>query len=208
MIPTSGDELARGWVHDLHLLGYRPPTAAVALEAPSVGRVNRDAVVASVLDRLGARRSGWNAGDVRGEVEQIVAMAGVVADGAARRELAEDLTSRALAGCVPLLTREDVPEHVRALTSPRVLAVEADLIRRPCRLGNSGTRPAQPGGAGPQELDPAQRAVATALARGGALTVIEGAAGSGKTTTFAAASARAAHRPRSHNSTPPFATGA
>ena len=49
------------------------------------------------LTRLGARRSAWNAADIRGEVEQPIAAAGVVADPAVRRELAEDLTARALA---------------------------------------------------------------------------------------------------------------
>ena len=47
-----------------------------------------------------------------------------------RRELVEDLTDRTVARCVPLLARDDVPEHVRALTSREVLDVEADLLAR------------------------------------------------------------------------------
>ncbi len=43
-----------------------------------------------------------------------------------RHELAEDLTDRTITRCVPLLARDDVPEHVRSLTSSRVLDVEAD----------------------------------------------------------------------------------
>ena len=40
---------------------------------------------------------------------------------------AEDLASRAAARCTPLLRRPDVPEHVRALTSRSVLAVETEI---------------------------------------------------------------------------------
>ncbi len=58
-----------------------------------------------------------------------------------RRELAEDLTGRAIGRCVRLLDRDDVPTHVRHLTSPAVLEVEADLV---ARLAARGTHPAFP----------------------------------------------------------------
>jgi exodeoxyribonuclease V alpha subunit len=83
-----------------------------------------------VLTRLGARRSGWNTADVRGQVEQLIAASGIVCGAPARLELAEDLTARALARCVPLLGRRGLPEHIRALTSQQVLDVEADLTAR------------------------------------------------------------------------------
>lgn len=59
---------------------------------------------------------------------RLIASCDVVARGAVRRELAEDLTARAVAACVPLVNRDDAPEHVRALSSPDVLAVEYDLV--------------------------------------------------------------------------------
>ena len=93
-------------------------------------RIDRDRVVEVVLSRLGARRSAWNAADIRGEVEQWIARTGLVADAAIRTDLAEDLTARTLSACAPLLPRTDVPEHIRALTSREVLAVEADLVTR------------------------------------------------------------------------------
>src|SRR5918995_1820077 len=71
-----------------------------------------------------AGRSAWNAADVRGEVERLIAAEGMVADTAVRLELAEDLTARALGRCVPLVHREGVPEHIRSWTSRRVLEVE------------------------------------------------------------------------------------
>ena len=108
--------------------------------ATSVGSLDRAHAVTEVLTRLGARRSAWNAADIRGEVEQLIARRNVVTDPAIRCELAEDLTARTLAQCVPLLDRDGVPEHIRALTSHHVLEVEADLSARlaaradaPCR---------------------------------------------------------------------------
>ena len=52
----------------------------------------------------------------------------MVAERSVRHELVEDIAERARTRCVPLLDRGDVPEHVRSLTSERVLAVEADLV--------------------------------------------------------------------------------
>jgi len=115
-------------------------------------------------------------------------------------ELAEDLTARALARCVPLLGRRGLPEHIRALTSQQVLDVEADLSARfIARAADSGrTLPGNvPAGAHPGEdlagagsgwdgLDAGQRQVVAAMAAGHGLLVIEGAAGAGKTTTLAA----------------------
>jgi hypothetical protein len=107
----------------------------------AIGRVRRDAVVDLVLSRLGARRSSWNAADIRGEVERIVAAVDIVAEAPVRHELVEDLTERTVARCVPLLARDDVPEHVRSLTSHRVLDVEADLM---ARLSSRAEQPSAP----------------------------------------------------------------
>ena len=133
----------------------------------------------------------------------------------------EDLTERVLASCVPLLrwpdgTAQLVPEHIRALTSRTVLAVEDDLTTRliaraetspPAAsqkrasvtdlIGGQGTDrvagrvtdPAINGGGGAAGLDAAQQAVASALAGGSSVVVVEGAAGVGKTTTLTAARA-------------------
>jgi exodeoxyribonuclease V alpha subunit len=208
VIPADGTQLAARWVEELTELGYRPdpqvarPVAVDPAGPLSAGRtvvrpgaLDRDAAVEQVVARLGARRSGWNVADVRGEVEQLIARTGLVAHAAVRLEMAEDLTARALDACVSLLTHRDgspwrgVPEHVRALTSPAVLEVEADITS--AMIARAARPPVPAVLEADLEpvawLDVAQREVVSALAGNGALLVVQGAAGAGKTTTLAAA---------------------
>ena len=200
VVPSDGTELKQRWLEELADVGFRTPSAPPApaaaepTDGPRIGQLNRDVFVDVALLRLGARRSGWNAADIRGEVERLIASVGLVAEAPARRELAEDLTARVVAHCVPMLDRNDVPEHIRSLTSPRVLAVEEELTARLAaraahRGGTSALPPVLPLAG---ELDVAQRHVAAHLAGGAALTVVEGAAGAGKTSTLAAAQAQLA----------------
>ena len=183
--PDDGAEWRARWTRELDGLGYRDPRRPVQLALPLAGAIERDSAAVEVVARLGAGRSAWNAADVRGQVELLLARAGLVAEPAVRRELAEDLTARALGLCVPLRDAT-VPEHVRALTSPQVLAVESDLV---ARLAGRG---AQPPAATHEEvavderLDEGQRTAVTALASTVPLVVVEGAAGAGKTTVLAA----------------------
>ncbi|HEX5087218.1 MAG TPA: AAA family ATPase, partial [Nocardioides sp.] len=116
-------------------------------------------------------------------------------DGQVRVELTEDLTSRALDACLPLLDRRDVPEHVRNLTSQEVLDVEADLTTR---LTNRAQTPVSGGHVWSftlKGLDPTQRRVVEAIAGRYRLLVIEGAAGAGKTATLKAAARALAGSP-------------
>ncbi len=99
--PVDGAALQRRWVEELHDLGFTPPAHDRTVSTDTrigtpIGRVNRDAVVDLALTRLGARRSSWNAADIRGEIERIIASVDIVATTAVRRELAEDLTARAV----------------------------------------------------------------------------------------------------------------
>ena len=185
IVPRDGAELRQQWLGELHALGYRAPRRPVQLALPLAGAIDRDTVAVEVIARLGSARSAWNAADVRGQVELLLARAGLVAEPAVRVELAEDLTARALALCVTLHDT-GVPEHVRALTSPHVLDVQADLVARLAARG------AHPPAATPERLavderlDEAQRTAVTALASAAPLVVVEGAAGAGKTTVLAA----------------------
>ncbi len=179
------------WRAELGSLGYRDPAHPVSLAPTPIGALDREAAVDTVLTRLAAGRSAWNAADVRGEGERLIAAEGIVADTAVRLELAEDLTARALDRCVPLVDREGVPEHVRSWTSRPVLDVEADLrIRFAARAGQPplGAPRLAPLPAGVvRGLDAGQVATVALLAGDRRLMVVEGAAGAGKTTTLAAA---------------------
>ncbi|NEK86113.1 relaxase domain-containing protein [Blastococcus saxobsidens] len=184
----SGVGLAERWRDELSALGYRDPGRPVDLAPTPVGALDRDELVQRALTRLAAGRSAWNAADIRGEAERLIAAAGIVADAAVRIELAEDLTARALQRCLPLLDRDGVPEHIRTWTSQPVLDVEAELTARLAARAVSGTDPALPveGAAAAGRLDAGQAAAVAALAGDRPLVVVEGAAGAGKTTTLAA----------------------
>jgi exodeoxyribonuclease V alpha subunit len=186
VVPASGAELVERWSEELHDLGFRPPDEPVPIEATAIGRLRRDIAVDLILTRLGAKRSAWNAADIRGEAEKLIAAVGVVAERCARTELAEDLTARAVGACRNLRDRGDVPDHIRNLTSDHVLAVEADLIDNIATRARTPVRPAARV-LGIEHLDAAQRQVVAALAGDAGVLVIEGAAGTGKTTTLAAA---------------------
>jgi exodeoxyribonuclease V alpha subunit len=191
VVPRDGAELTRRWVTELHDLGYRNVHIPAPVGAVPVAHLDRNQAVAEVLSRLASRRSAWNGADIRGQVEQLIARRNIVADASIRCELAEDLTARTLAQCVPLLDRVGVPEHIRALTSRHVLDVEADLNSRlaaradtPCRAHDLASAPAAD--VAVSTLDVAQRHVVGALCGDRQLVVVEGAAGAGKTTTLAA----------------------
>ena len=189
VVPRDGAELTARWVEELGELGFRPPPAPARAVVVRPGELDRHAAVESVLTRLGARRSAWNPADARGEVEKLIAGAGVVTDPGVRSELAEDLTARVVAASRRLLDREDAPEHVRSLSSTRVLAVERDLLARITARAAGEAFPAYV-----RELrgrldglDAEQRAAVAHLTGTGRITIVEGPAGAGKTAMLAAA---------------------
>ncbi|WP_242497976.1 MobF family relaxase [Nocardioides glacieisoli] len=197
IVPTNGAELVARWVEELRDLGYQDPADPAVLDAQQVGWIDRDGAAEWVISQLGAKRSAWNAADIRGHVEVLLAQTGLVAQHAARVELAEDITARAIVQCARLLLRPDVPEHVRAYTSPHVLEVEAELIARMARRSEGPARRIRFPGRGLVRIDPTQAAVVGALCGDGQLLVVEGAAGAGKTTalrTTQALLARQGHR--------------
>ncbi|MCY7400314.1 MAG: AAA family ATPase, partial [Nocardioides sp.] len=184
VVPTDGRELVDRWNGELRDLGYRDPTEAVPLAGTRLGWIDRDAAAELVVSILGAKRSAWNAADVRGKTEVLLAQTGLLADPAARTELAEDITARAADLCLTLLKRPDVPEHVRCLSSPQVLEVEADIVTRIARRADRPARRARIAGRGLVRIDPSQASVVGALAGDGLLVVVEGSAGAGKTTAL------------------------
>jgi exodeoxyribonuclease V alpha subunit len=186
VVPRDGADLVARWNRELHDLGYRDPAAPVWPEGSQPGRVDRDAAADLVVAILGSKRSAWNAADIRGRTEVLLARTGMLADRAARVELAEDITARATNRCTRLLQGPGVPEHVRALTSSRVLDVEADVIFRLARRGTEPARRTRISGRGIVQINQTQAAVVGVLAGDGDLVVVEGAAGAGKTTALRA----------------------
>ncbi|MFC7494407.1 MULTISPECIES: MobF family relaxase [unclassified Nocardioides] len=187
VVPTNGAELVERWNDELRALGYRDPAAPAALKATPVGWIDRDAAADWVISQLEAQRSAWNTADIRGKVEVLLAQANLVAEPAARVELAEDITARAAGRCVRLVASPDVPEHVRSLTSPRVIEVESDLVHRLAARAEQPARRLRLQGRGLVRIDPGQAAVVGTLAGDGQLVVVEGAAGAGKTTALRSA---------------------
>ena len=184
LAPADGAALVRRWNEELHDLGFRPPIEPSTAKEVTIAQVRRDAVAELILTRLGAKRSSWNAADIRGEAEKVIASIGLVADRPARVELAEDITARAVSTCRTLRDRAAVPDHIRNLTSDHVVAVEAGLIDA---IATRALQPVDPIAVRGGELDAAQREVVGALAGRAGVLVIEGGAGTGKTTTLAAA---------------------
>jgi conjugative relaxase-like TrwC/TraI family protein len=192
-VPKDGAEVVARWDEELRSLGYIDPTGPTPLVSPRIGDIDREAAVELVLSRLGAKRSAWNAADIRGHVEVLLAQTGLIAASGVRIELAEDLTSQAVARCTPLLLRPDVPEHVRALTSPAVLAVETEILERLLRRSQPAAV-AQLHRATLAQMSREQSRVVELLCGRGPLIVVEGAAGAGKTRTLAAVSRHLAMR--------------
>lgn len=182
VVPNDGAEVIERWDDELRALGY-VDSDEVPVSSPRLGDVDRGASVELVVARLGAKRSAWNAADIRGQVEQLIAQTGLIAESGVRAELAEDLTARAVASCVPLLRRPDVPEHVRSLTSPAVLAVETEILER-LFLRSARAEPARLHRATLERLSREQGHVVGLLCGRGQLVVVEGAAGAGKTTAL------------------------
>ncbi len=188
VVPRSGADLVAAWNSELRDLGFTPPTSRRRTEPGlQIGRINRDVAADLVLTRLGAKRSAWNAADIRGEVERLIASVGVVAErrgparaGRGHRRACPD-TVRAAAGPRRRPRARPQPD-VRA--GPRRRSRPRRQHRR-ARLATGDRR--GPGSAAVDHLDPAQRRVVAALAGDAGLLVIEGAAGTGKTTTLAAA---------------------
>ncbi|MGB6021878.1 MAG: MobF family relaxase [Ornithinimicrobium sp.] len=184
VIPKDGRELVDRWNGELREIGYRDPSHAVPLRRTLPGWIDRDAAADLVVSMLGAKRSAWNTADLRGKTEVLLAQTALVAEPAARIELAEDITCRAVARCAPLLTRPDAPEHVRSLTSPGVLAVEGDLIARIARRADHTGKPPRPDGLDPHQITPVPPDAVNILTSDASLVVVEGAAGVGKTTVL------------------------
>jgi conjugative relaxase-like TrwC/TraI family protein len=163
---------------------------AVAIQGPTPGEIDRDAVAARALAVLGTGangRSTWNVYDIRGAVEETLAKQLVHGDAAALNAIAEDITEQVRAECLTTdpTRRAMIPDHVRHLTSPAVIELENDIKARLAGRSIEGHQ-LYLGGV-PEGLDAGQVHAVRVIAGTGQLVQIEGAAGVGKTKMLAAA---------------------
>ncbi|MGO1265565.1 MAG: MobF family relaxase [Microbacterium gubbeenense] len=187
--PTSLAE-ETGWVTELREAGYDPatlqrpaPRASVRLDELSVQEV-----ASRALDRCAASSSAWTAHTVTEHAARIMTQYGVQASPAEIREFITAASRLALEDCFSILP-PDKPalEHVAHLTSVRVMQAETEL-RDLLTARIPKIEPAVPDVrqlAQAAGLDVGQTEAAAALASADPLVVVEGAAGSGKTTMLA-----------------------
>ncbi|WP_448233405.1 MobF family relaxase [Microbacterium lacticum] len=189
--PTTLVEEA-GWVTELREAGYDPqalrrpvPRASVTLDDMVVQEV-----ASRALDRCAAAASAWTVHTVREHATQITTAYGVHAIPEEVREFIDIATALALSDCFSILPPEAPrPEHVAHLTSVRVMQAETEL-RDLIAARVPKTEPVLPDVrelAQAAGLDAGQTEAAAAVASVDPLVIVEGAAGSGKTTMLATA---------------------
>ena len=194
ILPRDGAELTQRWVERTARARLpRPSSRGSASTRHRSANSTAHRAVAEVLSRLAARRSGWNAADIRGEVEQLIARRNIVTDAAVRGRAGRGSDRpharrvRAAAGPgrgararpgahLPARSRRRSRPHRTPRRPRRTLPVDGRRHSCPSTVHAPGwTR---------RNVRSSPRSPVTA-----ALLVVEGAAGAGKTTTLAAARA-------------------
>ena len=175
------------WVQELRDAGYSP----TKLQRKTVQRPVQldDLVVQEVasraLDRCAAASSAWTRHTVQEHVTRIITEHGVHATPAELREFITVATDLAVSDCFSVLPPgAATPEHVAHLTSLTVVAAETALRDR-LTAATPEQEPAHPdviNAARAAGLDDGQTVAVAAVASTDPLVIVEGAAGSGKTT--------------------------
>ena len=189
------------WQQELQDAGYNP-AALRRRETPapvSLDDLSVQEVASRALDRCAAAASTWTRHTVQEHVTRITTEAGVRAMPAELREFVTLATGLAVGDCFSVLPPDaPMPEHVAHLTSVGVLAAETAL-RGQLASAVPEREPEHPdvtAAAGAAGLDAGQTAAAGAVASVDPLVIVEGAAGSGKTTMLGVAITVAAEHGR------------
>ncbi|MGO1841019.1 MAG: MobF family relaxase [Canibacter sp.] len=175
------------WQQELRDAGYKPAD----LERKTVQRpmllddLAVQEVASRALDRCAAASSAWTRHTVQEHVTRITTEHGVHATPEELREFITLATDLAISDCFSVLPSDAAtPEHVAHLTSLTVVAAETALrdqlitaLPEQEPQHPEATRAAQTA-----ELDAGQSVAAAAVASTDPLVIVEGAAGSGKTT--------------------------
>jgi conjugative relaxase-like TrwC/TraI family protein len=189
--PTTLRE-EHAWETELREAGYDPATLRrPARHAPaSLDDLSVQAVANRALDRCAAGSSAWTRHTVQEHATRIMTEYGVQAAPAEIRDFVSIATALAMEDCFSILPPgAAAPEHVAHLTSLRVMQAETELrgllvARVPNR---EPQHPDVRDAARTQGLDAGQERAAAAVASTDPLVIVEGAAGSGKTTMLGVA---------------------
>lgn len=180
------------WRQELTAAGYNPDALThKPMRAPvGLDDINVQEVANRALDRAAGAASAWTRHTLQEHVTRIVTESGVSATPEELREFITFTTGVAADDCFSILPPgAPTPEHVAHLTSLGVVAAETAL-RDQLAAAIPAHDPAHPdvtAAADAADLDDGQRMAAAAVASADPLVIVEGAAGSGKTTMLAVA---------------------
>ncbi|RGE17903.1 TrwC relaxase [Leucobacter sp. wl10] len=189
--PTTLRE-EQAWLTELVEAGYDPASLQrPATPVPvSLDDLSVQEVASRALDRCAAGASVWTTHTVTEHATTIMTEYGVRANGDEIRDFVQAATVLALEDCFTILPPDTPrPEHVAHWTSVRVIQAETEL-RDLIAARVPEQEPEHPDVrrlAQAQNLDPGQTEAAAAVASTDPLVIVEGAAGSGKTTMLATA---------------------
>ncbi|TYR21050.1 AAA family ATPase [Corynebacterium urealyticum] len=175
------------WVQELRDAGYDPARVEqrAVQRAVTLDELAVQEVASRALDRCAAASSAWTTHTVQEHVTRITTEHGVQTTPAELRDFIALATNLALSDCFSVLPPEAAtPGHVAHLTSLAVVAAETAL-RDQLAAASPGQEHAHPDvteAARAAGLDAGQSAAAAAVASADPLVIVEGAAGSGKTT--------------------------
>lgn len=175
------------WVQELHDAGYDPAERqrSTVQRPVRVDDLAVQEVASRALDRCAATSSAWTRHTVQEHVTRITTEHGVHATPAELREFITVATGLAVSDCFSVLPPDAAtPEHVAHLTSLNVVAAETALRDR-LTAATPEQEPAHPDvteAARAAGLDEGQTVAAATVASSDPLVIVEGAAGSGKTT--------------------------
>ncbi|MTE24735.1 MobF family relaxase [Microbacterium sp. ZXX196] len=190
-----------GWRAELEDAGYTQNLPRARCTAPvALDELHIEEIASRALDRCAAGASAWTVHTVREHVTRITTEYGVQAAPRELRDFVQLATQLAAENCFSVLPPDTpTPEHVAHLTSLRVVAAETELRDLlTARAEQSRHRmPDVHDLAVRAGLDDDQELAASTVASANPLVVIEGAAGSGKTTMLKTAIAAATAEGRS-----------
>lgn len=189
--------LTQRWVAELEAMGFQEPAgAAVTTPAGMVGSAvpDREELAAVTLAKLSGTRSSWSSADIRAEATAQLTASGYVAEPEELAMMREQLVGSIEGQCRSISDpRASPPETARHWTSTAVIEAE-DEIKNSLAARAAASIDGQKieaGIAAAKETDPQlsdeQARAAAVLVAGSPLSVIEGAAGAGKTAVLGAA---------------------